>query len=99
MPSSGMLRRVAVVRTDVSKDCRASIIRITRIGELGTLAVTSNRLFVAKNYYVRITLMKEALSSFESSVLTIATRRNIPEDTILHAGSSPLHELGLLLSE
>jgi hypothetical protein len=44
MLSSGMLRRVAIVRTDVSEDLRASFIRVTRIGELGTtLAVTGNR--------------------------------------------------------
>jgi hypothetical protein len=44
MPSSGMLRRVALVRTDISEELSASIIRVTRIGELGkTLAVTSNR--------------------------------------------------------
>jgi hypothetical protein len=44
MPSSGMLRRVAFVRTDVLEKSRASIIRVTRIGELGTtLALTSNR--------------------------------------------------------
>jgi hypothetical protein len=42
MPSSGMLRRVALVRTDVSKEIGVFIIRVTRIGELGTtLAVTS----------------------------------------------------------
>jgi hypothetical protein len=44
MASSGMLRRVALVRTDVSKERSPSFIRVTRIGELGTtLAVTSNR--------------------------------------------------------
>jgi hypothetical protein len=43
MVSSGMLRRMALVRTDVSEDLSASFIRVTRIGELGTtLAVTSN---------------------------------------------------------
>jgi hypothetical protein len=44
MPSSGMLRRVALVRTNVSEERSASIIRITRMDELGTtLAITSNR--------------------------------------------------------
>jgi hypothetical protein len=44
MMSSGMLRRIALVRTDVSEELSASFIRVTRIGELGTmLAVTSNR--------------------------------------------------------
>jgi hypothetical protein len=44
MASSGMLRRVDLVRTDVSKELSASIIWVTRSGELGTtLAVTSNR--------------------------------------------------------
>jgi hypothetical protein len=39
-----MLRRVALVRTDVSEELSASFIRVTRIGELGaTLAVTNNK--------------------------------------------------------
>jgi hypothetical protein len=43
-PSYGMCRSVSLVRADVSEECIASIIRVTRIGELGTkLAVTSNR--------------------------------------------------------
>jgi hypothetical protein len=37
MPSSGMLRRVALVRTEVSEELNASLIRVTRIGELGTI--------------------------------------------------------------
>jgi hypothetical protein len=41
--SSGMLTSVALVRTDVSGENIASIIRVKRIGKLGTmLAATSN---------------------------------------------------------
>jgi hypothetical protein len=44
MLSSGMLRRVTLVRTDVSEEPSASFIRVTKIDELGTtLAATSNR--------------------------------------------------------
>jgi hypothetical protein len=50
MASSGMLRRVALVKTDVSEELSASIIRVTRIGELETtLAVTSNRRMLRRN--------------------------------------------------
>jgi hypothetical protein len=44
MASSGMLRRVTLVRTHVSEELSAFFIRVTRIGELRTTkAVTSNR--------------------------------------------------------
>jgi hypothetical protein len=45
-----MLRRVALVRTDVSEELSASFIRVTRIRELWTeLAVTSNRRNLRRN--------------------------------------------------
>jgi hypothetical protein len=53
MPASGMLHRMVLVRTDVSEEHSASIMRVT-------------------------------LRSSETSDVTRATRRNNPEDTILH---------------
>jgi hypothetical protein len=78
-----MLRRVALARTDVSEELSASFIRVTRIGELGTtLCFSSQRASVLPSSPILVTLMK-ALGSSETSVLTRATRRNIPEDSIL----------------
>jgi hypothetical protein len=55
--SSGMLRRVALVRTVVSEEPSASFIRVTRIGQLGTtLAATSNRRALRKEYKIYISL-------------------------------------------
>jgi hypothetical protein len=85
-----MLRLVAPVRTDVSEECSASIIRVTRIGELGTmLAVTSKRRTLRRNTSVvpsspiHVILMIDAHRSSETSVPTRATLRNIQEDAIL----------------
>jgi hypothetical protein len=50
MAYSRMIRRVALVRTDVSEELNASFIRVTRVGEIGTtLAVTSNRRTLRRN--------------------------------------------------
>jgi hypothetical protein len=50
MAYSGILRRVALVRTDVREEFSASIIRVTRIGELGKmLAITDNRRTLQRN--------------------------------------------------
>jgi demethoxyubiquinone hydroxylase (CLK1/Coq7/Cat5 family) len=43
MAFSGMLHHVALVRPDVLEKLSASIMRVTKIGELGALAITSNQ--------------------------------------------------------
>jgi hypothetical protein len=88
MPSLGMLHCVALVRPDILKECMASIIRVTKIGEQGTLAVTSNQSMLQRNpmlvtanivpsSLILVTLIMEVIHSSETSVLTRATWHNM----------------------
>jgi hypothetical protein len=77
------LPRVAFGRTDVLEEIVAPIIRVTRIGELGTtLALTKNvvQFLVTGNVPSSpnlVTLMMEAIRFSETSVFTGTSRRNI----------------------
>jgi hypothetical protein len=97
MPSSGILHRVALIRTDVSEERIASIIRVTRMCKLGTtLASSVFQLLVAVNVVpsslILVTVMIEAIHSSETSILTGTTRRNIPEDCNLHSHRRENHK-------
>jgi hypothetical protein len=82
MTSSGMLRCVDLVRTDVSEERSASIIRVTRIGELGTkLAVTSNRRTLRRNGIIRRNIPEDAILNSHLSEKT----------QILHRCSVEIH--------
>jgi hypothetical protein len=76
-----MLRRVALVKTDVSDEGIASMIRVEQIIDLGTtLAVTIVPANVSTTP-IHVT-MKMAIRSSETSVLTRAARRSTTENLI-----------------
>jgi hypothetical protein len=72
-----MIRRVAVVKTDVSEQRIASTVFLRRVLRL---LVTTD----VPRSPILVTLVMEAIRSSETSVLR-ATRRNAPEDCILHS--------------
>jgi hypothetical protein len=84
MPSSGTLRRVALVRTDVSEEPSASITQSHLVFLLSVrqLLVKAN---LVPSPQILVILVKNAIGSYETSVPTRATRRNIQEDDILHS--------------
>jgi hypothetical protein len=89
-----MLYFVALVRTDDSEERSALIIKLARIGEVGTLVITSNghtsmlRFLIIRNVdsnsSILLTLMIKALRSSETSVGTRDIWRNISKDRIFH---------------
>jgi hypothetical protein len=80
-----MLCRVALVRTDVSEELSAYFILVlVYLCSLRRLLFTAS---VVPSLPILVILMMEALSSSETSILTRATRRNIPEDPILLGAS------------
>jgi hypothetical protein len=89
MASSGMLLHVSLVRNHVSEELRVSIIRVTKIVELGKLAVTKNRhtlrIITAKvpSSPILVILMMGEQRYSKTSVFTRAAQRNISDDAIL----------------
>jgi hypothetical protein len=77
-----MLRRVTLVRTDVSEELSAPHHQVfVFLHRVHRLLVTAN---VVPTSPILVTRMMEPLSSSETSVLTKATRRNITEYGIFH---------------
>jgi hypothetical protein len=99
-----MLCRVDLVRTDVSAERIASIIRMSRIVELRTtVALISSvlRLLVAANVVpntpIFVALMMEALRYAKTSVLKRDTRCHIPEYGILYSRHPEISNLTFIL--
>jgi hypothetical protein len=82
MPYSGMLRRVRLVKIDVSEESIAFIIRVIRVFlcSVFRLLLTAK---VVPSLLILVNLMMEAISFSEISVLTRVTRHNVPVDAII----------------
>jgi hypothetical protein len=77
--------RATLIGNYVSKERIASIIKVKRISTLQSVLQLIGIGIVIPSSLILFTLMKEALSSSETSGLTTTTRRHIPEDGTLHS--------------
>jgi hypothetical protein len=89
-----MLRRVALVRTDVSEEPGASFITVTRIGELGIIqAATSNPDEGGARFLRNVGSYKShtALTSQETSffIVTAVKTSNLTTFFLVHRFLSP----------
>jgi hypothetical protein len=75
MSSSGVLRRVALVRTDVSEECLTSIIRVTTIVEIQTKLELASE---ARREEVRMVFIRSVLL-----MLVTSLHRDNGSDTFL----------------
>jgi hypothetical protein len=83
MASSGMLRCVALVSTDVLEELSASFIRVTGIGELGTLAHPKCQ------FLHGVTTQKTPfciVPSSENEALMVVTMK-VTEECVLHSSA------------
>jgi hypothetical protein len=88
MPSSSMWHSVALVSTDVSEESITHIIRV-EISELGATLANASYFNVATRSPILPIMTIKLIRSPETSILTRATRRHIPDDDILHWHHTP----------
>jgi hypothetical protein len=86
MPSSWMLCRIVLVRTDASEEHSSCLVFAC---DLLRLQVTTN---IVPSSPTLVTLMMEAILFSETSVLVRVSWRNIPEDGIIR----PVTVLGII---
>jgi hypothetical protein len=74
--------RISELGTALAVTSKRPTLQIALLRSVHRLLVTAN---VVPSSPILVTLLMEALRSSETSILTIGTQRNIPEDGILHS--------------